>query len=226
MKDDEPGSSTSSTSSSTSSGGSCCGYVTRAAAAAAAPAHKSPPATDVTAVPSLHIDGHRCRRSDLTMIGQGLLGAGSYGQVRACSVIAAEGKRRLVACKTIDARDEDIRADAVRELQMMELLREAAAGAAGAASDKDKDKDKDKDGLCCLMHGRGGGMCAGNTVVIFMDLMGGGTLRERLVLCGPCKDLEVARYFAASIVLGLQALHDMGILHRDLKPGRSLLLAR
>ena len=38
-------------------------------------------------------------------------------------------------------------------------------------------------------------------------------------------DCDTAKYYLAEIVLGIQDLHDQGIIHRDIKPGNILIEA-
>ena len=60
-------------------------------------------------------------------------------------------------------------------------------------------------------------------VYLVLDLMTGGDLSYHLQQKGSFP-LSECRYYAARILLGLQALHDKGYVYRDLKP-ENLLLA-
>ncbi|KAF9119349.1 Checkpoint kinase 2 [Mortierella sp. 14UC] len=59
-------------------------------------------------------------------------------------------------------------------------------------------------------------------IYIFMQMMAGGDLFDRLVRSGPVPELE-AKFIAYQTLNALQHLHDMGITHRDLKPENMLL---
>lgn len=60
-------------------------------------------------------------------------------------------------------------------------------------------------------------------IYLILDLMTGGDLSYHLQQKGSFSTRE-CRYYAARIMLGLQALHDKGYVYRDLKP-ENLLLA-
>ncbi|MBM7773252.1 serine/threonine-protein kinase [Actinokineospora baliensis] len=62
----------------------------------------------------------------------------------------------------------------------------------------------------------------GNTAAIVMDLVSGGTLREQLTATGPLLPAEVAR-IGAGIANALHAVHQAGIVHRDVKPENVLM---
>jgi serine/threonine protein kinase len=57
-----------------------------------------------------------------------------------------------------------------------------------------------------------------------MELLAGRTLAQRLE-AGPPYSTEEALPIAAQIADGLQAAHDAGVVHRDLKPGNIMLMA-
>ncbi|KAF9091225.1 Checkpoint kinase 2 [Mortierella sp. AD031] len=59
-------------------------------------------------------------------------------------------------------------------------------------------------------------------VYIFMQLMSGGDLFDRLVRTGPLPELE-AKFVAYQALLALQHLHGMSVSHRDIKPENILL---
>ena len=51
---------------------------------------------------------------------------------------------------------------------------------------------------------------------IFMELMAGGSVRDKLDEDGPFNSDQI-RYYVYQILLGLEYLHNEGIIHRDLK---------
>lgn len=57
---------------------------------------------------------------------------------------------------------------------------------------------------------------------LILDLMLGGDLGYMLYRRGPFNSVEV-KYYAARTLLGLKALHDLGIVFRDLKPENILM---
>ena len=59
-------------------------------------------------------------------------------------------------------------------------------------------------------------------VFLILDLMTGGDLSYHLHQKGSFPQKE-CKYYAARIMLGLQALHDQGYVYRDLKPENCLL---
>jgi serine/threonine protein kinase len=62
---------------------------------------------------------------------------------------------------------------------------------------------------------------ANDAILLAMELCKGGSL-QRCFEYGPLS-LRSVRDHATQIVLGLQALHDRGMLHRDIKPGNILI---
>ena len=63
-----------------------------------------------------------------------------------------------------------------------------------------------------------------HSVVLLMDEMTGGDLLERLRSQHGCRISEdAARFYAASLIEGLEALHSANILHRDVKPPNVLI---
>jgi serine/threonine protein kinase len=68
------------------------------------------------------------------------------------------------------------------------------------------------------------GVLADDRPYLVMEFLQGQAL-DALVAKGPLSPLRVCR-IGEQIALGLQAVHDKGILHRDLKPGNIYLLER
>ncbi len=68
---------------------------------------------------------------------------------------------------------------------------------------------------------------AGETVFLTMEIVEGGSLGDRLTLHSPASPVAIddAVAWASQALEGLAALHAMGILHRDIKPGNLLLTA-
>lgn len=64
----------------------------------------------------------------------------------------------------------------------------------------------------------------GGHAYLVMELMEGQTLTD-IVNAGPCDPLRVCR-IGAQIARGLQAVHDKGVVHRDLKPDNIFLVER
>ncbi len=61
-----------------------------------------------------------------------------------------------------------------------------------------------------------------NTPVIVMELVSGGTLRDRIQKAGRLEPFEVLR-ISTQVAAGLAAAHAQGVIHRDVKPGNILL---
>lgn len=55
-----------------------------------------------------------------------------------------------------------------------------------------------------------------------MEFMQGKDMRGALDDLG-CFDEEIARFYIAEVILGLESLHESNIVHRDLKPENLLL---
>ncbi len=68
---------------------------------------------------------------------------------------------------------------------------------------------------------------AGETVFLTMEIVEGGSLGDRLTLHSPASPVTIddAARWATQALEGLAALHALGILHRDIKPGNLLLTA-
>lgn len=68
---------------------------------------------------------------------------------------------------------------------------------------------------------------AGETVFLTMEIVAGGSLGDRLTLHSPASPVTIddAARWATQAFEGLAALHALGILHRDIKPGNLLLTA-
>ena len=68
---------------------------------------------------------------------------------------------------------------------------------------------------------------AGETVFLTMEIVEGGSLGDRLTTHSPACPVAIddAARWATQALEGLAALHAMGILHRDIKPGNLLLTA-
>lgn len=61
-----------------------------------------------------------------------------------------------------------------------------------------------------------------NTPFLVMEYVSGGSLQDRLARTGPLDWRDAVR-IAGQVASGLQAAHDLGIIHRDVKPGNILL---
>merc|ERR1740123_2754995 len=57
---------------------------------------------------------------------------------------------------------------------------------------------------------------------ILMEPMSGGSLRDNLDM-DRALDLQAVRFYSACIVLALEALHENGVAHRNVKPESILL---
>jgi serine/threonine protein kinase len=57
-----------------------------------------------------------------------------------------------------------------------------------------------------------------------MELLSGGDLRYHLRKQGKFSE-EAARYFLACTIEGIGAIHDIGYVYRDLKPGHPAVLS-
>ena len=68
---------------------------------------------------------------------------------------------------------------------------------------------------------------AGETVFLTMEIVEGGSLVDRLAQHSPAHPVSIddAVKWATQALEGLAALHALGILHRDIKPGNLLLTA-
>lgn len=68
---------------------------------------------------------------------------------------------------------------------------------------------------------------AGETVFLTMEVVEGGSLVDRLAQHSPAHPVAIADAvrWATQALEGLAALHELGILHRDIKPGNLLLTA-
>eukprot|EP01046_Picozoa_sp_COSAG06_P029596 COSAG06_NODE_2754_length_6338_cov_31.078859_2_plen_1758_part_00 len=188
-----------------------------AAASTAAAAHPdTPPADLAAAAPTVHrhsprhagrtaalllpsellrLDGADITMDSVTQLAE--LGSGAFGRVCECAI---DSKRIGLAMKLVETTDEDVIRDSEEEFHVMEKLRDLSR---------------------FLMCGRGGGRTLDSQFVLFMDYMPGGTLLRR-IRQAPL-DEDSARFYAASMVLGLEALHAKRILHRDMKPENVLI---
>lgn len=67
-------------------------------------------------------------------------------------------------------------------------------------------------------------LSAGDSLGLAMDFVPGGSLRERLRRDGPLAPAEAARLLA-QVAQALAVAHDLGVVHRDVKPDNILLSA-
>ncbi|OXA44051.1 G protein-coupled receptor kinase 5 [Folsomia candida] len=130
-----------------------------------------------------------------------VLGKGGFGEVCACQV-RATGK--MYACKKLEKkRIKKRRGEAMvlTEKQILQKINSRFVVSLAYAYET-------KDSLCLVL-----------------TLMNGGDLKFHIYNMGaePGFDEDRAKFYAAEVLLGLDSLHEMGIVYRDCKPENILL---
>lgn len=62
-----------------------------------------------------------------------------------------------------------------------------------------------------------------NFLYLLMEYYPGGDLLTLMSKQEECFDEEMARFYTAEIILGIEAMHGLGYVHRDIKPDNILL---
>lgn len=162
--------------------------------------------------------------------GDAALGEGGYGSVEVGTILRGGTQRRIAvklvasstgtpagSSDTSSGQLADALSDASRELCLLQENRckflMSAIGGGGVLMEQD-DSASDEDGPNVTISRVG--------VAILMDEMTGGDLGSRILDSGSLPD-EHAKFYAASILLGLEDLHSRSILHRDIKAENILI---
>ncbi len=134
---------------------------------------------------------------------QNLLGSGGMGEVYQAEDL--ELNRAPIALKTI-------RADHIYRPNMRQRLRQEVLLARSIAHPN----------VCPVYEFFTSFGPSGEICFLTMKLLTGETLAARLIRSGPL-DLEQALHFGREIAAALEAAHEAGVVHRDLKPGNIFL---
>ena len=155
-------------------------------------------------IPSFHQPRAHCRaavQDTPALPGYKVLGVLGRGGMATVYKVRQLGTKRLVAVKVIDpslAGDEEIVARFRQEQALSARLRHPN-----------------------LIAGYEGGRAAGRPYLV-MELVEGGNLNELLGRSGPLPVAEACEVIRQA-ALGLQHLHEHGLVHRDVKPSNLML---